>query len=204
MIASQIYKKWHGILIQFTLFVSAMIGLSILSFFHHATEIRRPAVFLAASLLVLFQFKENNAFSILQKIILFYMIGMLFNQLNESFVHLQSFSIHLSLIVMIPLAISFICFKFKKSNRSFIETNALLTSWTVVFGIIILHMLFLFLLLKYIYGYGYDRYFNVLANLCLYFLIFIFTWEQLNNIYIRRSMAVSFIVFFTLIMIKGH
>jgi hypothetical protein len=202
MIASQLYKRRLGVFIQLTLFVSAVFALSILSFFHPGIEIRRPAVFLAASLLALFKFKDSNSFSILQKIILLYMIGILFNQLDESFVRLRSFSIHLSLIAMIPLAISFICFKFQ--NRLSATTSNLLTSWAVVFAIIMLHLLFLFLPLKNIYGYGYEHYFDVLANLCLYFLVFIFAWEQLDNLYIHRFTAISFIVFFMLIMIKGY
>jgi hypothetical protein len=185
-------------------FASAIILLSVLNFFHSLIEIKRPAILLTASIFALIRFKESKAFSILQKIILLYMIGMLFNQLSEGFVHIRSFSIHLSLIAMMPLAASFICFQFQKLKRSSIETNDLLTSWTVVFGIIILHMLFLFLLLKNIYGYGYERYFDVLANLCLYFLTFIFTWEQIDNIYIHRITAINFIVFFMLIMIKGY
>ena len=128
---------------------------------------------------------------------------MFFNQLSGRVFHIQSFSIHLSLIAMIPLAASFIFSKFQKSKLSSLETNDLLKSWAAIFAVIVLHMLLLFLLLKKIYGYGYDHDFAVLANMCLYFLVFILSWEQLENICLRRITAMVLTVFFIVIMAKG-
>ncbi len=104
---------------------------------------------------------------------------------------------------MVPLAASFVFSKFRKSKLSSLETNDLLKSWAVVFAGIILHLLFLFLPLKQIYGYGYDYNFAVLANMCLYFLVFVFSWEQLKSIHLRRIAGIVLTVFFIVIMVKG-
>ena len=188
---------------QLFLFTSSIILLSVLNFSHSSVEIKRPVVLLAASVFSLFNFEKSREISVIAKIILLYIIEMFFNQLSWRFAHIQSFSISLSLIAMVPLAASFIFSKFQKSKLSPIETNDLLKSWAVVFAVIVLHMLFLFLLLKKIYGYRYDHNFGVLANMCLYFLVFVFSWEQLKSICLRRITAMVLTVFFIVIMVKG-
>ena len=188
---------------QLFLFTSSIILLSVLNLSCSSVEIKRPVILLAASVFSLFNFEKSNRFSVIAKIILLYIIEMFFNQISGTVFHIQSFSISLPLIAMVPLAISFVFFKFKNSKLSSLETNDLLKSWAIVFAVIFLHMLLLFLILKKIYGYGYDHNFGVLANMCLYFLVFVFSWEQLGNIYLRRIVAIVLTVFFIIIMVKG-
>lgn len=188
---------------QLLFFTSAIILLSALNFSRSSVEIKRPAILLVASVLTLFSLEKSSRFSVIAKIILLYIIEMFFNQLSERFVRIRSFSIHLSLIAMAPLAVSFICFKFQKSQLTSVDTNDLLKSWAAVFAVIILHMLLLFVLLKNIYGYGYDHNFAVLANMCLYFLVFILSWEQLESICLRRIAAIVLAVFFVVTTVRG-
>ena len=184
-------------------FTSSIILLSALNFSRNPVEIKIPAVLLTASVFALFNFGRSSKISVITKIILLYIIEMFFNQLSGRFVHIRSFSINLSLIAMVPLAVSFICSGFRKSKIVSVDTNGLLKSWAVVFTGMILHMLFLFVLLSNIYGYGYDQNFAVLANMCLYFLVFVFSWQQLENICLRRITAIVSTVFFAVTMIKG-
>jgi hypothetical protein len=188
---------------QLFFFTSAIILLFALNLLHSSVEIKRPAILLAASVFALFNFEKSSGFSVISKVILLYIIEMFFNQLSETFVHIGSFSIHLSLVALIPLAASFICSRFQKSQIISADTDSLLKSWAVVFAVIILHMLFLFLLLSDTYGYGYDHNFGILANMCLYFLVFIFSWRQLENIRFRRIIAGILVVFFVFITIRG-
>ena len=188
---------------QLFFFTSAIILLSALNFSHSSVDIKRPAILLAASFLGLFNFKKSSRFSVISKIILLYIIEMFFNQLSGRFVHIGSFSIHLSLIAMAPMAVSFICFRLQRTQIVSVDTKNLFKSWAVVFTVIILHMLFLFLLLSNIYGYGCEHNFAVLANMCLYFLVFILSWEQLEDICLRRITAIVSAVFFVVIMVRG-
>jgi len=188
---------------QLLLFTSAIMLLSVLNYSHGSVEIKKPVILLAASVFSLFNFEKSNRFSVIAKIILLYTIEMFFNQLSGRVFHIQSFSIHLSLTAMVPLAASFVLSKFQKSKLSSLKTNDLLKSWAIVFAVIVLHMLLLFLLLKQIYGYGYDHNFGVLANMCLYFLVFVFSWEQLESICLRRITAMVSTVFFIVIIVKG-
>ncbi|MHC4397191.1 MAG: hypothetical protein ACYS1A_16255 [Planctomycetota bacterium] len=188
---------------QLFFFTSAIILLSALNFSRSSVEIKRPAILLAASVFSLFNFEKNSRFSVIAKIILLYIIEMFFNQLSGRLVHIRSFSIHLSLIAMVPMAVSFICSRLQKSQIVSVDTNNLLKSWVVVFTVIILHMLFLFPLLSNIYGYGCGHNFAVLANMCMYFLVFILSWEQLENISLRRITAIVSVVFFVVIMVRG-
>lgn len=188
---------------QLFLFTSSIIILSVLNFSHSSVEIKRPVVLLAASVFSLFNFEKSSKFSVITKIILLYIIEMFFNQLSGSFVHIRSLSINLSSVAMAPLAVSFICSRFRKSQLVSADTTDLFKSWAVVFAGIILHMLFLFLLLSNIYGYGCDHNFVVLANMCLYSLVFVFSWQQLENICLRRITAIVSVVFFVVTMVGG-
>lgn len=187
---------------QVVFFMTAIVLLSALNLSGHAVEIKRPVILLAACLLALFSFKNNESFSVIAKIILLYIISMLFGQLSGRFVHIGSFSLHLSLIALLPLTVSFICSLVRSQDRPF-DSSDLFKSWVVVFAAIILHMLFLFILLKNIYGYGYDHNLPVLANMSLYFLVFIFIWGQLDKKGFRRIAALIFIAFFILIIARG-
>ena len=196
--------RWRWLyVLQLAFFVFAISSLSVWNFFCHSVEIKRPVILLAASIFALFSFEKGGRFSVIAKIVLIYIIEMFFNQLSGRLVHLRSLSIQLPLIVMAPLVFSFICFRFRESQHTSVDTNDLFKSWGVVFAGIILHLLFLFLLLSKIYGYGYDHNFAILANMCLYFLVFIVSWEPLENICLRRMTAVIFTVFFSIIMVRG-
>jgi hypothetical protein len=203
MTGSKLLPKYRLYMPQLLFFTSAIILLLALNFSRSSIEIKRPAILLAGSILALFNFEKSSRFSVITQIILLYIIEMFFNQLSTRVFHIRSFSIHLSLIVMLPLAASFIFSKFRKSKLSSLETNDLLKSWAAVFTVIVLHMLLLFWLLKKIYGYGYDHNFGVLANMCLYFLVFVFSWQQLESICLRRITAMVFGVFFIVIMVRG-
>jgi len=203
MTGSKLLPGYRLYMPQLLFFTSAIILLLALNFSRSSVEIKRPAILLAGSILALFNFEKSHRISVITKIILLYIIEMFFNQLSTRVFHIRSFSIHLSLIAMVPLAASFIFSKFRKSNFSLLETNDLLKSWATVFTVIVLHMLLLFLLLKKIYGYGYDHNFGVLANMCLYFLVFVFSWQQLENICLRRITAIILTAFFVISMVMG-
>ena len=129
------------------LFITAIGLLAVLNFSGNAVEIRRPVILPAGSVIALFTFGKNSSFTLITKIILLYTIEMLFNQLSGRFVYIGSFSVHLPLIALVPLTVSFICFKVGQSQLTSVDTNDLLKSWGIVFVVIILHMLFLFILL---------------------------------------------------------
>lgn len=200
-------KRWLKIA-QFALFVFALIAWSVLCFFYRTVEIKRPLILLAASVFALFNFKKVSELCLIQKIALLYIIEMQFNQLSLQFVHIQSasrdISVSLALIVLAPLSAAFVCKRLHEGKTFNVETNDMLKSWAVVFAIIMSHMLFLFLLLKNFYGYGYEHTPNVLANMCLYFPVFLFSWDQLANIHLRRIAAIVLTAFFVaMIIIKG-
>jgi hypothetical protein len=196
-------QRHRLIMPQLLLFTSAIMLLSVLNYSHGSVEIKRPVILLAASVFALIDFKKIKEFSVIAKIILLYIIEMFFNRMSGRVFHIQSFTIHLSLTAMLPLAVSFVFCKFQKLKALSIETNDLLKSWAVIFAIIVLHMLFLFPLLKNTYGYGYAHNFGVLANMCLYFLVFVFSWDQLKSIYFRRITAMVLTVLFLAIVVKG-
>jgi len=194
----------HWLLIpQVLFFITAIVLLAVLSFSGNAVEIRRPVILLAGSVFALFNFGRNNSLSIIAKIILLYIIEMFFKQLSGRSVHIGSFSVHLSLTALVPLAVSFICSKACQKQPVTFDKSDLLKSWAFVFAIVSLHLLFLLILLKNIYGYGYDRNLSVLANMCLYFLVFIFTWGQLDKTSFRRVTALIYTLFFIVIMVRG-
>ena len=86
---------------------------------------------------------------------------MLFYQLSQQFVHVQSscinISVSLAFIVLIPLSVALIFRKLYAGKTFAAETNDILNSWGLVFVIMASHMLLLFLLLKNYYGYGYEQ-----------------------------------------------
>ena len=158
---------------------------------------------MTAAIFASLDFKRFRGRAIIGKMILFYMIGLFFNQLSGKFVHIPPFSVNLSLAAMIPLAVSFMFSKFRKSNRPAIGASDMLKSFGIVFAILIVHAMFLFVLLKKTYGYGYERGFAVLANMCMYIIVFVLSWEQLEEIRFRRFAAISFAAFFIFMMVRG-
>ncbi len=187
---------------QVLFFITAMVLLAALTFSNNVVEIKRPVILLAGSVFALFNFEGCNRYSVIIKIILLYIIEMLFNQLSGRLVHIGPFSVHLSLIALVPLAVSFICSRVGQSQPATLDTKNLLKSWAIVFAIVIVHMLLLFIPLKSIYGYGCEHNLSILANMCLYFLVFIFVWRQLDKTSFRRITALILTAFFVVIMVR--
>ena len=190
-------------LVIFLLAILMLVGMNI-SQTH--IMIQRPFILLFGLAYVLFDCKKNRAFLVIEQVILLYMIEFLFKQLSERFFHFGVFSIQQSLLVMILLSISFMYTKIQRhrfTSTDSTEYGYLLRSWGGIFGVILVHMLFLFTLLKSKYGYGYEYNISVLANMCMYFLVFIFTWEKLENVGLRRITAIILAVFLIVILARG-
>ena len=133
---------------------------------------------------------------------------MQFNQLSQQFIHIRvrhsNITVSLGLIALVPLGAAFLFGKLQAGKIVNKEATDLLRSWAGISAIIASHMLLLFLLLRNFYGYGYERNFGVLATMCLYFVVFIFSWEQLEDKHLHRITAIVSAAFFAaMILIKG-
>jgi len=189
---------------QLLFFTSAIITLSIMNIYHGTIEIKRPVILIAALLFAFLSHQKSCRLPVISKMIILYIIEMSFNQLTERYLRVQSISIRLSLIVIVPIAVSYVFFIFQNPRCLSLITNILFTSWSFVFAGIILQMLFLWMLLSSIYGYGYGHDYAVLANMCLYFLVFIFSWQQLENIYLNKIVGSVLAVFIIIMTVRGH
>ena len=197
------YSYWE--VIAHLIFATAIIVSNVLCFFMSRIRFENVFVLLLGSVFVLLNFKKSQKIVLLQKITLLYLIGVLFNELSLQFMQVplgpRSITVPLSLIILVPLTIGF---ALKKINRlNLVDTYDLLPSWIVLFAVIIVHMAILFLLLKRFYGYGFEHNFAVFGGLCLYFLVFLFSWLQLENVRMRQFVTlVLAILFMALIIAK--
>jgi len=184
-------------------FAASIIASTVLCFFVSRIRVEKAFILLLGSVFVLFNVKKSQKIILLQKITLLYLIGVLFNQLSLQFTQISSgrtnITVPLSLIILVPLAVGF---ALKKINRpNLVDTDDLLAIWVVLFAVIILHIVILFLLLKRFYGYGFERNFAVLGGLFLYFLVFLFSWLQLENACMRQFMTLVLAILFTALII---
>lgn len=183
--------------------VLAVIAACCICFFSkRPIVIENPTILVFASLFVLFPVKKEPSVYLIQRIITFYLIGIVINELSPQ--HLQipflpiGISASYSTIVMSLFAIGYLVSSAKPTNGSqnVKEKTDALYGWLLAIAIITIHMAFLALLLNKFYGYGYDHDLSVLGNICLYFLLFIFLWDKLENIRFRQVISSILAVLF--------
>lgn len=183
------------------LLLFAILLLPVLTSLYSSGRIDQPAILLIGAGFVLIN-STNHQIRTIQKFILLYIALMFFNQLANSHILVNSFAINSALIALIPLALSY-CLMQVSPHAGLTSNKDVLRSWLTGFAVIIVHMLVLWLLFNRFYGFGYENNFAVLANLCLYFLGFVFLWNQLDAFYISRFIAIFFMVYF-IVLICGR
>ncbi|MBC8482088.1 MAG: hypothetical protein H8D47_05425 [Planctomycetes bacterium] len=188
-------------------FLTGLVASAVLCLLYGNTEAKQPLVLIAACVFALIDFDKNPKLTLLQKIILVYLIELQFNITSQQFTQFGSGSssiiISLAFIALLPFAAAF-AFGLPASNMSISDDfNQLLKGFGGVFLITSLHMIFLFLLLKSFYKYGYEHNSSVIANICLYFAVFIFCWIQLKTKITRRFTAAISTLFWIIIFAKG-
>ena len=184
------------------LFLSALLILSAICSYNTAIKIKRPLILLIASLFVLPNLEKHTKPFIIQKLILLYIIEMMFSQLTHAFFQFSSLDISLSILPLLPLSIAFILKQFQPAKKNSIDPPQLLKSWIIVFVIIIIHMLFLAFVLNKFYNFGTEHNTSVISCLSLGFIIFILCWDFLSDVRILRLTSVICSVFFVLEMAK--
>jgi hypothetical protein len=177
--------------------VLAVIISMVICFFADSTTLKHPEVLILASFLVLPRFARWPSLHILQKIITFYLTAFVMSQVSTehfqvSFRH-SNFTIAYTLVILLFFAAGFILSQLGRAHRNksfFAEEKDLLTGWIVAIICMLCHMALLALMLNKFYGYGYEHDWSVVRNVCLYFLLFLFLWEQLSKVRLRQIIAV--------------
>ena len=187
------------------IYISAIIMSAILCLYSTPIKIERPFILLVAAIFTIFSFKRGHNLLLLQKIILLYLVEILFNQLSRQFIQIpfgrESITIQVSFITLLLLATGFILKKAGVGTTCNIVSGDIMLSWAAVFAAIIIHMSVLLLLLKRFYGYGSEHDGGVLAGLCLYFLVFLFSWSQFDHKHLRQITAMVLSILFLLMFI---
>jgi len=186
-------RGWWPGMVQFVLFAGVLVSLALNCYTHASIEIRRPIILCIASFLAMPRLRNAPRVTMLQNIALLYCIGVMFNQAALRFLHLQMGRTHLEVslafILLLPLALQYLICKLRSSPSAPPDESDLHSSWYLLVIILLVHLLLLFIALKSVYGYGYEYSPAVLAALCLYFLVFLFTCEALRNKWYARTTA---------------
>ena len=188
-------------------FLTGLIASALLCLLYGNMETKQPLILIAGCAFALIDFDKNPKLTLLQKIILVYLIEVQFNITSQQFTQFGSGSssiiINIAFIALLPFTAAF-AFGLPASNMSISDDfNQLLKGFGGVFLITALHMAFLFLLLKSFYNYGYEHNGSVIANTCLYFAVFVFCWGQLKTKTIRKTTAIISTIFWIIIFAKG-
>ena len=190
-------------LLAFTFALFAVAMSSVVYFFTNSDTVKHPGILILASLFILFSLKKYPSLHIFQKIITFYIIALIINQIwLESFritMWTGSFKISYNLIILSVVAISFtISHLYQPVTHlsPIAEESFFLISWFVALIFIMCSMTLLAVLLYKFYGYGYEHDWTTLTCIGFYLLLFLFLWEQLSNVRLRQIMAILFIVLF--------
>jgi len=170
--------------------------------------IEHPVILAAASLFLLIPFTSNHNTKKFQKIIGFYLISVLVNELSLQNFQLRGNFINTTISYNFPVfllcTIAYMVEKISAAdsfqNSTIIDT---LPAWLFAAAIIILHMAFLIPMLIRFYGYGYERNITVLGNLCLYLLLFIALWGKLSKpCFLRFTGVILTLFYFAITFVK--
>lgn len=195
-------------IIGFGLPLSAMIAACCICFSSKMPVlITYPVVLLIASLFTLVPFKSATSIKTLQKIIVFYLVSSIVNELSSQYFKIPflpfDMSMSCSTIVLSLCTVGYFVGKAisGQTDESMVGTG-ILCSWALAMTIIMGHMVLLSLLLSSFYGYGYERDLVVLGNLCLYFLLFILLWKRLDVRSFRQGMGLILTLFFSVVIVS--
>ncbi|UCG49948.1 MAG: hypothetical protein JSU94_09215 [Phycisphaerales bacterium] len=169
-------------------------------FWKTPVPIEKPGILVFGALFVLVPFRRP-ALNTLQRLAAFYLIAVPVNELASHYFRLPSayggINISYSAVVLALCAIGFVFGRGGSANSSRLAERADISrAWVLALGVIIAHMLFLTPLLKSFYGYGYERDWNVLGSLCLYFLLFLTLWRRLGARPFRQVTALILTAFY--------
>lgn len=169
-------------------------------------SITNPAALVLASLFVLAPFKSVTSTKLLQKIIAFYLVSVVVNELSSQYFKIPflpfDMSISCSTIVLSLLAAGYFVGRANLCQRAeSITGTGILHGWVLALVIIVAHMVLLALMLRCFYGYGYERDLAVLGNLCLYFLLFIFLWKGLDVCRFRQAVGLILTLFYSVVIV---
>lgn len=194
-------------IVSFCSFMAAVISACLVcSFSRLSVPIENPEMLLLASILLLPSFKANARINTLQRLTAFYLIAVLVNQLSFQYFSISLLGIKTnvsqSTAVLLLFVVGFVAENTRPSDSFACTDNKdFLHSWFLTFAILGVHMLLLVFLLKKFYGYGYDLNLTVIGNICLYFLLFVFSWPRLGNLRFRQCLGSIFILFFAALTI---
>jgi len=162
--------------------------------------IENPLILVVASFFLLPLFKSNSL-ATLQKLIAFYLIAVIVNEISLQHFQLRILSMDLGVSWSMPVLLLFMtaCIanrlgSTKKKTQP--QCRHISTAWVLALVLIISHMIVLGPILHKFYGYGYRHDLPVAGNLCLYLLLFLSVWKSLDRLWLRRFTALVLALFF--------
>jgi hypothetical protein len=165
--------------------------------------IERPAVLMAAALLLLLPCRRPTP-ATLQKVVLLYLFCIPVSEVHLRFFALSvcSWDVRVSYST-IPLAILAAGYLAQRRSRRPVNQELPGTdfpaAWLIAGAVLVVHMAVLALLLHSVYGYGYEQDLNTLGSFALYFLVFLTSWRQLEYVRLRQILALIFTVFYSVV-----
>lgn len=187
--------------LAFCLPVLAMIVACCISLLREMTiPIEKPLILVLGSIFILIPFRLELP-NTLQKIVGFYMVGVLVNESSAQHFQLSFLLPHISIscstIILLLCTIGYLCGRIGSADTvRKAERTGVIHGWMLALAIIIFHIILLSAMLNRFYGYGYERNLNVLGSLCLYFLLFITLWEKIGRFRFRQSMGLILLIFY--------
>lgn len=168
-----------------------------------AIPIERPVVLVLGAILMLVPFKSELP-SALQKIVSFYMVGILVNESSSQYFQipflLPRISISCSTIVLSLCTIGYLCGRMGSADKvQRAERTDVICGWVLALVVIVVHMALLSVLLKKFYGYGYERNLSVLGSLCLYLLLFTVLWDKFAKLRFRQCIGLILAIFYLVV-----
>ena len=181
----------------FGLSLLAVVAACCICFFTKTViPIENPAILVLASLFIIVPFKPKTI-STLQKIICFYLFGVIINQISAQYFPVSIFSVNINVSYnIVPLLLCGLGYLTTITMQQTVKRENISHAWITALVIITVHIIFLSLILNKFYGYGYERNLSTAGNLMLYLLLFVLIWEKLGNHRFRRSMGLVLALFY--------
>ena len=168
--------------------------------------IQTPMILALASLYMLLPLRSSSMKASLQKLIGFYLIFVLVNELTSRQLDITIRSVNISVswgVITLILYTAGFLIGLTNSNKT-VQNNDqadVMVAILLGVGLIVGHMLLLWPMLNRFYGYGYEHNLNVLGSLCLYVLLFVFLRRQLDIRLFRQIVGVILVFFYLAVTI---
>lgn len=162
----------------------------------------RPLILALAPLVLLVRLNVESL-AMLQQIVCFYLVAILFNEAHLRYISFVVLSRTVSVSVgVVPLAFCVLGYVFEKTESCDLSpsvgSRGAWCGWVAMAALVLAHAVVLILLLHRFYGYGYEHSLGALGHLSMYIVLFAVLHRRIAEPWFRYALGVLMAAFYAI------